>query len=194
MEIWYYDIVPGVLNTELRLIFYQKNSTGLPKLYSPTLDTIRELLLPQAGTYGMFGPNDSLTENDIRQNLNVPPAEDEVISAAVNVATGIKYSGNDEILGQITSPETFLRKSTQTKVTSRLILSKPKLDILATPSSYAGSQVDLKLETAVQHQLDIEVLEDTATVYKNQLHLTFPKSGIPSNTRIAWIFCPARTR
>ena len=52
MEIWYYDVVPGILNTELRLIFYQKNSIGLPKLYSPTVDTIRALLIPQAATVG----------------------------------------------------------------------------------------------------------------------------------------------
>ena len=176
LEIWYYDVVPGILNTELRLIFYQKNSVGLLKLYSPTADTIRALLIPQAATAHMFGPNDSLSENDIRNTLNVPPAEDEVVSAAVNVATGIRYSGNDEILGRITSPETILRKPPQTQVTSRLILSKPRLDILATASPYGGSQVDLKLEPSVQHQLDIEVLQDTATVYRNQLHLAFPKA------------------
>src|ERR1019366_9343570 len=89
LEIWYYDVTPGILNTELRLIFYQKNSLGLLKLYSPTADTIRALLVPQAATVHQFGPNDSISENDIRNNLNVPPAEDEVISAAVNVAAGI---------------------------------------------------------------------------------------------------------
>ena len=64
LEIWYYDSVPGVLNTELRLIFYQKNSIGFLKLYSPTVDTIRVLLLPQASTNGMFGPNDGVTGGD----------------------------------------------------------------------------------------------------------------------------------
>src|ERR1700676_5323740 len=49
LDIWYYDAVPGILNTELRLIFYQKNGLCSPQLYSPTLDTIRGLLLPQAG-------------------------------------------------------------------------------------------------------------------------------------------------
>lgn len=176
LDIWYYDVVPGILNTELRLIFYQKNSVGLPKLYSPTVETIRALLIPQAATDGMFGPNDDITENDIRNNLNVPPAEDEVISAAVNIATGIKYSGNDQILGQITSPEALLRKPPETRVTSRLILSKPKLDIVQTPSPYGVAQVDLNLETSAQKQLDIEVLQETASVYKNQLHLGFAKS------------------
>ena len=87
LEIWYYDSVPGVLNTELRLIFFQKNSVGFLKLYSPTVDTIRALLLPQASTNGMFGPNDGITEAMIRTNLTLPSAEDEAISAAMNVAT-----------------------------------------------------------------------------------------------------------
>ena len=108
LEIWYYDVVPGILNTELRLIFYQKNSMGLPRLYSPLTDTIRALLVPQAATRSMFGPNDSVTESDIRNILKVRPAEEEIISAAVNVATGIKYSGNEEILGQVSSPMAML--------------------------------------------------------------------------------------
>jgi hypothetical protein len=52
----------------------------------------------------MFGPNDDIKETKIRNHLTVPPAEDEVISAAVNVATGIRYEGNDEIMGKISSP------------------------------------------------------------------------------------------
>src|ERR1700730_4525437 len=74
LEIWYYDSVPGLLNTELRLIFYQKNSQGFLKLYSPELDTIRALLLPEAATIDTFGPNDSVSEATLRMNLNVPPA------------------------------------------------------------------------------------------------------------------------
>ncbi len=110
------------MNTELRLIFFQKNNIGFPHLYSPTLDTIRALLIPQASVQDTFGPNDEYTEADIRNMLNVPPAEDEVISAAVNVATGIQHSGNDEILGKITSPSLMLSKSLTASVKSRLIL------------------------------------------------------------------------
>src|SRR6202000_43439 len=108
------------------------------------------------------------SEADIRNQLNIPPAEDEVVSAAVNVATGIKYSGNDEILGQISSPETILRRPPETRVSSRLILSRPRMDMLATPSAYGGSQVDLRLETAAQKEIDVEVVQDSVTVYKNQ--------------------------
>ena len=131
LEVWYYETVPALhLNTELRLIFFQQNEMGLQRLYSPTLDTIRALLLPQSSTRGMFGPNDQVTEADIRTRLTVGPAEDEVISAAMNVATGIKFSGNDEILARITSPEVILGRPQQAEVQSRFIVSRPRLEVV----------------------------------------------------------------
>ena len=65
----------------------------------------------------MFGPNDSVTESDIRKDLKAGPAEDEVITAAAGVATGIKYDGNDEILGRISSPREMLGRPQRTEVT-----------------------------------------------------------------------------
>lgn len=176
LEIWYYDKVPGVLSTELRLIFFLKNGVGFPKLYSPTLDTMRALLIPQAGVQDMFGPNDELNEAAIRTQLTLPPAEDEVITAAVNVATGIQHQGNEEILGKIANPEVMLSKSLRTDVRSRFIVSHPKLDVLTTVSPYGGFQVDLGFEPTVQHQLDLQILEGPITVYQNRVHLKFDKS------------------
>ncbi len=173
IEIWYYDTVPGVLNTELRLIFFQKNNMGFPQLYSPQVDTIRALLLPESATVHMFGPNDSTNESDIRGVLNVGPAEDEIITASVNVATGIKYSGNEEILGRISSPSAMLNKPPRTEVASRLITSRPKLSTFQSVSPFGGAQVDLSLETSAQRGIDIEVIENGLTVYQNQLHLSF---------------------
>jgi GWxTD domain-containing protein len=174
IDIWYYDSVPELeLNTELRLIFYQKNNIGFPRLYSPTLDTIRGLLLPQASILGMFGPNDDIAESSIRQQLNPSPAEDDVVTASVNVATGIKHSGNDEILGRVTSPATLLGKSQRTEVRSRLILFHPPLDVVQTRSVYGGAQVDLRFEVSVAHELDIQVFEGVTPVYENHLHLNF---------------------
>jgi GWxTD domain-containing protein len=173
LEIWYYDSVPGVLNTELRLIFFQKNSVGFLKLYSPTVDTVRALLVPQAGTNGMFGPNDGITEAAIRTNLTLPPAEDEAISAAVNVATGVKYSGNDEILARITSPEVMLRRDLRPLVESKFIVVRPKLDLLLSRSPYGGSQVDFSLEVTARHDITVEVLQGIVTVYKNIVNLKF---------------------
>ena len=175
LEVWYYDSVPGLLNTELRLMFYQPNSVGLPKLYSPTVDTIRALLLPEASAVHLFGPNDSVTESDIRQNLKTGPAEDEVITAATGVASGIKYSGNDEILGQVMSPELMLAKLSPTQVTSRFIAAHPELDVLRTDSFHGASQIDLRLVTAAGQEIAIEVLHGFATVYHNRLNLKFSK-------------------
>jgi GWxTD domain-containing protein len=175
LEIWYYDSIPDFLNTELRLIFYQPNSVGLPKLYSPTVDTIRVLLLPEAATLHMFGPNDSVTESDIRQNLKTGPAEDEVITAASGVASGIKYSGNEEILGRIASPDRMLAKPPSTQVTSRFITAHPALDVLRCVSVHGATQIDLLLATAAQREIGLEVLQGFATVYSNRLKLKFSK-------------------
>ena len=72
-----------ILNTELRLIFYQPNSVGLPQAlfadrgYHPRAASARS-----RAPVHLFGPNDSVTESDIRRNLKTGPAEDEVITAA----------------------------------------------------------------------------------------------------------------
>jgi GWxTD domain-containing protein len=176
MEIWYYNDVPGILNTELRLIFYRKNNVGFLRLYSPTVDTVRALLLPQAGTINMFGPNDSVTESDIRKILTTGPAEDEIVTAASGVASGIKYSGNDQILGQIASPEFMLGKARPVLVTSRLVTQRPDLDILATPSPIGGTQIDLRLRTKVERELDLEVRDSATTIADNRVHLNLPSA------------------
>ncbi len=174
LEIWYYNAVPSLhLTTELHLIFYQKNSVGLPKLYSPTLDTIRALLLPQSSTISMFGPNDDLTESDIRQNLNVGPAEDEVITAAVGIAAGVKHTGNDELLGRLTSPQVMLCQPPQTDVQSRFFVERPPLRVIQANSPFAGRQVDFVLDATAGRQIDMQVLDGSVTIYQNQLHLQF---------------------
>jgi GWxTD domain-containing protein len=175
MEIWYYNDVPGILNTELRLIFYRPNTMGFPKLYSPTTDTIRALLPPQSSTVHMFGPNDTITESSIRQSLMTGPAEDEIITASVGVASGIRGAGNDEILGEVSSPSFILGKARAAKVTSKLIPEKPALDIFHTASPFGGSQIDLALHIAVQRDIGFEVVTRSATLSRDVVHLNFPE-------------------
>lgn len=183
IEIWYYDTVPAIhLTTELHLIFYQKNSLGLFKLYSPNIDTVRALLLPESATINMFGPNDTITEASIRQNLTTSPTEDEIVTAAVNVAAGITYEANDTILGEITSPLYTLGKPQETDVRSKFIVARPPLDVLDSPSTYGGSQVDLRLPVTAAHQIGLQVLEDSVTVYQNELHLHLPKPQVVEYT------------
>ncbi len=175
IEIWYYSTIPGVLNTEVSLMFFQKNGTGLLKLYSPVRDTIRALLVPQASNVHLFGPNDDLKESDIRNNLQVSPAEDEVVAAAVNVAAGVRFEENDVILAKVSSPAFMLGSPQMTEVRSRFIAAHPKLDILETRSAYGGSQVDLGLDVTVQRQVGLEILSGDLTVYQNRLNLKFPE-------------------
>ena len=174
LDIWYYDVIPGVIDTEVRLIFFRPNSQGLPKLYSPQTDTIRALLVPQSATRSMFGPNDGVTESDIRQKLLVGPVEDEVVSAAVHVATGVFGNGNEEILGRISSPGEMLGKPQKASVNSRLITGRLKMDVMQTRSAFAETQVDFHIESLAQKEISFEVLQGSATIYQNRLSLRFP--------------------
>jgi hypothetical protein len=70
----------------------------------------------------------------------------------------------------------MLGKPLLTEVRSRMVTSHPKLDVLQTTSPYGGRQVDLRLETAAQRQIDVEVIADAATLYRSQLHLKFSKA------------------
>jgi hypothetical protein len=91
----------------------------------------------------------------------------------VGVATGIKYSGNEEILGRIASPREMLGGAPKTDVRSRLILGRPKLELIQTRSEYGGVQVDFMLDTKARQEIALEVIEGTATVYQNRLRLQF---------------------
>lgn len=179
IEIWYYDTIPGVLQTEARLLFYQKNSLGFFKLYSPNVDTIRVLLLPEAATINMFGPNDTTDEAAIRSNLQVPPAEDEVITAAAGIATGVKDIGNDEILGRLSAPRAMLTRELTPGVRSRFIPGVPKLTSVLTRSPYGGMQTDLSIEVAARGIVKLEVFQREDEVYQDtiDLKLDAPRSA-----------------
>lgn len=175
VEIWYYSGAENLgIHYEFHLLFYQRNGTGEYRLYSPDLNTIRDLLNPQSSTRGMFGPNDIITEADIRTQLTLPPAEDEVIEAAVGVARGITGVGNDEILGLVSSPWRALRNQPRTIVTSRLIAERPNLLAIQTASRFGAPQVDLLLETSLRQNVGLEVMSGTATVARNEITVRFP--------------------
>lgn len=177
LEIWYYDSVPGVVSTELRLMFFRPNSMGLPKLYSPITDTLRALLVPQSATTKAFGPNDSITEADARKVLKGAAGEDEVLTAASGIAPGIKGNGNQEILALVTSPEAMLSKSLKPKVTARLVSTKAQLETFLTPSMYGGTQVDFRVRTPADKEIAFEIRQSEATLLRNnlQLHLAGAK-------------------
>jgi GWxTD domain-containing protein len=81
-EIWAYDHVPGIqTSSRVQFLFYGDRR----KLYSPQINTIRALLIPNAGTRGLFPVNDIITETDVKERLNLSPAEMDVLEAAIGV-------------------------------------------------------------------------------------------------------------
>lgn len=177
LEIWYYEGAPSVgVSSELRLLFYQKNGVGLPKLYSPHIDTLRELLLPQAGTIGMFGPNDTINAASIQTQLATRPVENEVGEAALSVSPGIKDEENDTVLLRVMSPQTALSSRTlKPQITSRMLTHRQDLDIVQTVSPYGGTQVDLRWKGEVSRKLKIEIMDADGVLYGSELNVNFDR-------------------
>jgi GWxTD domain-containing protein len=78
IEIWQYD------DPSLRLSFFARREGGEPQLYSPSLRTIRALLLPGGANRGLFPVNDVSHEQDARNRLPLSPAEASPESATVS--------------------------------------------------------------------------------------------------------------
>lgn len=177
LEIWYYEGAPSVgVSSELRLLFYQKNGVGIPKLYSPHVDTLRELLLPQAGTIGMFGPNDTINAASIQTQLATRPVENEVGEASLSVSPGIKDEENDTVLMRVMSPQTALSSRTlKPQVTSRMLTHRQDLDIVQTVSPYEGTQIDLRWKGEVSRKLKIEITDADGVLYGSELNVNFDR-------------------
>src|SRR5260370_14692432 len=125
----------------------------------------------------MFPVNDLITEADIRTRLSPPPAEEEVLEAAIGVARGITGAGNDQILGLAMSPASAIRGEVRTKVSSRLILDRPKMFSFQSRTQDGVSVVDLFFDSKVKSSIELKLataagipLEDTQT------HLGFTES------------------
>lgn len=122
IEIWHYASAPSLgVRSAVQFLFFQPRNSGFYRLFVPQRHTIRALLVPQTATLGAFPVNEIVTARDLRQRLNLSPAEDEVIDAVLGVARGITGSGNTEILARAVSPAEVLRSSLTPVVTSRLL-------------------------------------------------------------------------
>lgn len=109
-EVWYYDSLPRTgYRSRLQFLFFKKNGAGDFRLFSPGLNSIRDLLIPQPGTRLMFPVNDVITANDIQDRLKYSPAEFEIVDAAIGVARGITGAGNGEILARAASISHMIR-------------------------------------------------------------------------------------
>ncbi len=159
-EIWFYDHAPQTgYRARLQFLFYRPRNLGDFKLYSPQLQTIRALLIPQSSTRGMFPINDLITPADVRARLNPTPAEDDIVEAALGVARGITGSGNTEILARAASPAEALRRDLRTQVRSRFQpAAAPEVRTLqfwATPE-VAALDVEVRVRASARIGLAIE--------------------------------------
>jgi GWxTD domain-containing protein len=134
-EVWYYDSLPQTgYRARLQFLFYRKAGAGDYRLYSPSLNSIRDLLVPQPGTRSMFPVNDIVTQNDIRNRLKYTPAEEEIVEAATGVARGVTGAENSDIVARATSVARMIAReggSLTPHVESRLLpASAPQVRVL----------------------------------------------------------------
>ncbi len=124
----------------------------------------------------MFPVNDTITEGDIRTRLTVPPAESEVLDAAISVARGINGAGNDELLALVAARPGAARHALRPEVNSRVIADRPPTTVFRTISSDGVPQVDLLFATSVSSRIGLEVQEGVATLARFETTLHFGTS------------------
>ena len=155
-EIWAYDTVPGLpTKTRIQFLFYGDRM----KLYSPQLHTIRALIIPNAGTRGLFPVNDVITETDVKERLNLSPAEMDVLEAAMGVGRGIRNSGNSEILYLASSPREMLSRSRTDSVTSKIRFEgeRPKLETVQSITPNQIPAIDLTFTGTARNSITVEI-------------------------------------
>ncbi|MGC4054662.1 MAG: GWxTD domain-containing protein [Paludibaculum sp.] len=158
-EIWYYNSLPRLgLGTQARFLFYRKEGAGPLQLYSPQLNSLRTLLIPNSGTRGLFPVNDIIRASDVPNSLNLPPAEAEVVDAASSVARGITGSGNSDIVNMAAAPAWALRRDPRERIQSRLILSeRPILDTFQTWTPDRLPVIDVHIKASVRARVGLSV-------------------------------------
>ena len=173
-EIWYYPEAAAIdIHTELQLLFYQRNGQGEYRLYSPTVNTIRDLLAPQPSLRGMFPVNDIVTESDVRTRLTLSPAEDEMIDAATAVVRGVKGGGNEAILALAASPARALAVGERPLVRSRMVTDHPPMVAFVSPREPGQSNVDLQFTVKVQRLVGLQIRYGNVTLGQNETRLPF---------------------
>ena len=175
-EIWFYDSVPQTgYRSRLQFLFFRPRNIGDFKLYSPTIHTIRALLVPQSGTRGMFGVNDVITPQDVRTRLNVSPAEDEVVEAALGVAKGITGVGNSEILSRAMSPAEMLRRDPKAVVKSTFsVAEQPEVRIIQFWVDGTIPVTDVQVRARAVTSLGVAIERRSQLVDRSEIPLGYP--------------------
>lgn len=180
LEIWYYDAPPALGSApSAQFLFFSKREGSEPRLYSPAIDTIRALLLPTSSTRGLFPLNDSLNENDIRNRLNLSPAEEEAVEPALRVIRGITGLGNDEVIGIALSPRMALNHPLQPRVRSRLTAAGdlPMIEVRTTIDDRNQRTSDIAVNCTAKAEIRLRLLAGTTVVDDTSTSLAWPQSA-----------------
>jgi|GEM_PF-1168088 len=172
-EIWAYDHVPGLqTSSRVQFLFYGDRR----KLYSPQLNTIRALLIPNAGTRGLFPVNDIITETDVKERLNLSPAEMDVLEAAIGVGRGIKNSANSEILYLASSPREMLSRTRTGTASSRVRFEgeRPKLETRQFQTANKIPAIDLTFTGKARNSITVEIRDLESFTNKLNFEATKP--------------------
>ncbi|MCX6598049.1 MAG: GWxTD domain-containing protein [Acidobacteria bacterium] len=174
-EIWFYDYAPQTgYRSRLQFLFFRPRNIGDFKLYSPMINTIRALLVPQSGTRSMFGINDVITPQDVRTRMNVSPAEDEVLEAALGVAKGITGVGNSEILSRAMSPAEMLRRDPKAVVKSTFsVAEQPDVRIIQFWVDSTIPVTDVQLRTRAVSSLGVTIERRSQAVDRSEIPLGY---------------------
>lgn len=174
-EIWFYDSLPGTgYRSKLQFLFFKRNNVGDFHLYSPQLHTIRALMIPQAGTRGLFGVNDEITANDIRGRLKTSPAEEEIVEAAIGVARGVTGAENGTILAKAMSPSAMVRSSVRTEVLSSFHPLTPEVRVIR--FSVDGYPViDIQVRTRASRAISLRISRQGETLEESVIPLGYPE-------------------
>ncbi|QOY91642.1 GWxTD domain-containing protein [Paludibaculum fermentans] len=174
-EIWYYNSLPRLgLGTQARFLFYRKEGAGPLQLYSPQLNSLRTLLIPNSGTRGLFAVNDIIRASDVPNSLNLPPAEAEVVDAASSVARGITGSGNSDIVNMAAAPAWALRRDPKERVQSRLLLSeRPVLESFQSWTPDRLPVIDIQVKASVRASIGLSVQVSGVPLDEWQTQLEF---------------------
>jgi len=182
IEIWYYASAPSIgVSSAVQFLFYQRNQAGDYRLHSPTLDTFTALLNPQSGTRGAFRANDLLTEGDIRNTMNLTPAETEIVDAALGVSKSIKGMENDSVLARATSPAEALARDPTFQVNARLVTAAhPVFSMFESWAEDGTPVIDVSIEAPVRRTIGITVSTESTELAATQ----FPKVRVRYQHRL----------
>ena len=148
MEIWFYQNANPALPPYFYVVFFDRDNTGIMRLYSPYMDGPSKLttsvMVANDNKHALQTIDKALGREVARTTLSLLP------DSPVDLQNGTASLESDVMLGIIKnlanhplSKQMLDQKRTAQQVTHRIVLSDEFLDVLATPLRDAGGNFNL---------------------------------------------------